>query len=76
MGLCINNHSVRQNLEDAGCEAFEIMEIMDAYNHCEKDKLLCLLTSHRRNLMDAFHNAKKRVDCMDYLIYRIKQEDK
>ena len=36
-------------------------------------RLLELLARHRAALLDEVHKSEKKIDCLDYLIYRIKQ---
>ena len=36
-------------------------------------RLLELLARHRAALLDEVHRCEKKIDCLDYLVYRIKQ---
>ena len=35
-----------------------------------------ILARHRRTLLDALHADEKRIDCLDYLIYKIEKQNK
>ena len=65
--------SVYQNLLDAGCDQ-EITERCMAF--LKGDRLLDMLpilTKHRGALLDGLHKRQKQIDCLDYLIYKIKK---
>lgn len=63
---------VRQNLLDAGCSdeiTDQFMYFLEAAN--PKDGL-CLLLKHRQSLLDTIHKNQKRIDCLDFLLYKLK----
>jgi hypothetical protein len=31
-----------------------------------------VLTRHRKDLLDSVHKGQKQIDCLDYLLYKIK----
>ncbi len=62
-------NQILQNLKDAGCDA-ETIEKFFKLSHCEKIKLL---TQHRMKLLDTLHKYQKKIDCLDYLIFTIRQ---
>lgn len=60
-----------QNLIDAGCDqktAIQCMSLMEGGKKCD---LLRLLSLHRDSLLDALHENQKRIDCLDFLIYKL-----
>lgn len=59
-------------LKDAGCEGEEIKCLLDSFR--EPKQFLALLARHRASLLDEVHRGEKKIDCLDYLIYRIKKE--
>lgn len=63
-----------QNLEDAGCEKNLIMEYLQYDALGMKQQQLCLLTKHRKVLLERMHDEQRRIDCLDYLIYKIKDD--
>lgn len=63
--------AIIRNLEDAGCDVKKIDDFLVCWQGNKKPEALRLLTAHRRFLLDALHVAQKRIDCLDYLIYRI-----
>lgn len=61
-------YSVRQNLQDAGCTEEMVEEFIQAG---KKEQQIQLLAVQRRRLLEELHRAEKRIDCLDYLIYRM-----
>ena len=65
---------LRQNLIDAGCDQ-ELVQRCIALTQEEKTmELLRILSRHRRALLATVHQGEKRIDCLDYLIYKLKKE--
>lgn len=63
-----------QNLMDAGCSEKGIMVCMDYAQKGEWEKLLPVLTQHKKILLEQVHASEKRIDCLDFLIYRLNKE--
>lgn len=60
-----------QTLRDAGyTEEAAAALLADAR---DSRHLLELLARHRAALLDEVHRGEKKIDCLDYLIYKIKQ---
>lgn len=60
-----------QTLRDAGCtEEAAATLLADAQ---DDRRLLELLARHRAELLDEVHRSEKKIDCLDYLVYRTKQ---
>ena len=57
-----------QNLKDAGCE----QSFIDRFLKLERNSQLNLLAKHRSKLLDKLHDNQKQIDCLDYLIFNIK----
>ena len=66
------NNKIFQNLKDANCDS----ELIDAFfllkEQNKKAHILKLLSKHRENLLNQLHDAQKRIDCLDYLIFNLK----
>lgn len=65
--------AVTQNLKDAGCEQRDIERFLEELKHGDRDKQLRLLESHRSCLLGKVHTEERRIDCLDYLVYQIRQ---
>lgn len=63
-----------QNLEDAGCEKNLIIKYLQYDELGMIQQQLCLLTKHRKDLLERMHEDQRRIDCLDYLIYKIKDD--
>lgn len=66
--------AVVTNLEDAGCDRELIDRFMQLLEDGQKEAGLSLLAKHRRFLLDCCHADQKRIDCLDYLLYRMKHD--
>lgn len=76
MSLYGGEEDMIQNLKDAGCPRDFIMDFMAKFTKGKKHEELRLLAAHRRNLLDTLHQAEKRIDCLDYLVYRLQKSEK
>lgn len=70
-----NENAIVQNLIDAGCGQEFISEFMEDLRKDNISKDLKLLQAHRRSLLDNLHKEQKRIDCLDYLVYRMTKEN-
>lgn len=71
-----DDEAVIQNLVDAGCDNDTITAFIE---HIHEEKIaegLKLLALHRRSLLDELHKEQKRIDCLDYLVYKMEKEQK
>ncbi len=59
------------NLRDAGCDQEFIDEIDKLPSTCAK---LCRLKAYRRELLDGIHAEQKKLECLDYLIYQLRND--
>ncbi|EEG72715.1 hypothetical protein CLOHYLEM_07113 [[Clostridium] hylemonae DSM 15053] len=63
-----------QNLKDAGCGPDIIEDFLLYFDREQKEEQITLLEKHRRELLNVVHKAEKKIYCLDYLIYQIKNE--
>ena len=66
----MNKDLIIQNLKDAGCE----QNLIDEFLKLEESAQLKLLAKHRSNLLEELHKNQKQIDCLDYLIFNLKQK--
>lgn len=66
-----SKEALTQNLKDAGCDAALIDRCVKAQHRSE---VLHMLAAHRCSVLDAVHDEQDRLDCLDYLIYKIRNE--
>lgn len=61
--------NIINGLRDAGCSA----ELIELYGAAASDcARICLLKRHRRELLDDIHSGQQKLECLDYLIYRLR----
>ena len=70
------NEEIRQNLRDAGCPEKLILqyETLEAARNGGPDErrqeqLLC---AYRKELLTQLHASQRRLECLDYLLYRLR----
>lgn len=63
-----------QNLVDADCDDITIKKCMKLAQEGKKSEMLPLLSQHRILLLNMLHKRNDNIDCIDYLIYKIKKE--
>jgi hypothetical protein len=63
--------AVAQNLKDAGCDENTIADFMQKLRQGNELEGLKILQLHRRFLLNQLHDEQKKIDCLDYLVYKI-----
>ena len=63
-----------QNLKDAGCDPDIIARFMTCQDAGRTKDSLRVLASHRAVLLDEVHASQARLDCLDYLIYKLRKD--
>lgn len=75
MNIEFKEESIIQNLMDSGCGTETIEAFVENIRREKYSEGLKLLAVHRRALLDELHREQKRIDCLDYLVYRMKKEN-
>ena len=68
----ISEEMLITNLNDAGCTNETIAAFLHYRQTNEQAKQMELLKKHRHILLDKIHEDQKAIDCLDYLLYRLK----
>ena len=63
------DEQTRRNLEDAGCPECLIAEYARARGDEQRVRQL---RADRRELLSGIHAEQKKLDCLDYLIYQLR----
>lgn len=71
-----SREAVIQNLKDAGCTQNMMECIMAHLDEDAMNELFKLLEQHRSCLLSMVHEHEKQIDCLDYLVYQIKRNNK
>lgn len=66
--------NMKECLKDAGCSYKEIQEIMECIENKNDEKKLILLKKHRCHLLEKIHHDQRQIDCLDYLLYSLKNK--
>ena len=66
--------SVLDNLRDAGCDdgMIERYREIAANNGQYGPDLIRLLTPYRKAMLDALHADQAKLDCLDYLLFKLR----
>ena len=67
------DQKVLDNLADAGCDAETIAAFARLAERGDGRAQLQLLDAHRRTLLAALHEDENKLNCLDYLIHRIRE---
>lgn len=67
--------ALMQNLFDAGCDNSLTDEITKLLDEDKITEALSILAKHRKSVLDSYHAEQKKIDCLDYLVYRLKKEN-
>ncbi|MCD2491744.1 hypothetical protein LQE92_03780 [Lacrimispora sp. NSJ-141] len=62
-----------QNLEDAGCDEQTAKKCMAFAESGDMGGMLPILTRYRSELFGTVRSGQKQIDCLDYLIYKIRK---
>lgn len=69
------NIALTQNLAEAGYDGEEIERFLEMNRQGNKSGQLRLLTEHRKQLLAEVHAGEKKISCLDYLAYKIRNND-
>ena len=64
------DESVLENLKDAGCDEGMIERCREMAE--DGPEMIRLLSLHRRVLLDALHADQMKLDCLDYLLFQLR----
>lgn len=68
--------AVIRNLKDAGCDELTLKNFLNYRFRGKREDGIRLLRQHRRVLLDEVHATQKKIDCLDYFLFRLMQETK
>lgn len=67
--------ALSRNLHDARCDAHIIEGIIKFHSKGKTEEEFRLLQRHRKTLLNEFHKNQKNIDCLDFLIFKLGQEN-
>lgn len=65
---------LRQNLVDAGCGDETISRCLSLADSGQWEKLLPLMAKEKVALLETAHANRRKIDCLDFLVYEIKKK--
>lgn len=71
----MDKDNIFQNLKDAGCNNDLIDKFFSLLSSHRNKELMLLLDEHRAMLLENLHLEQKRIDCLDFLIFNLKQNN-
>ncbi len=71
-----SREEVIQNLRDAGCGPDIISRFMEYLDKNDFSAPLRLMEEQRQRLLSKVHDEEKRIECLDYLVYQIRRNNK
>ena len=66
---------LRQMLEDSGCGSAETEKFIRCRSNGTCEDQLAVLFHHRKRLLSDSHKIQRQIECLDYLIYKLKRND-
>jgi len=67
------NAILQQNLVDCGFDSQTINTCIKLTESSNEAALLRTLSAQKESLLNEIHLNRKRIDCLDYLVYQIKR---
>lgn len=64
-----------QNLIDAGCGEELIADCMMLAEGSNLQQMITMLKEYKENMLASVHEREKQIDCLDFLIFRLKKEN-
>ena len=65
-----------RNLKDAGCSEADIERYLKLRAEGKELEQSRFLSAHRVKLLEQIHESQEKLDCLDYLIYSMKNNKK
>lgn len=65
--------SIYQNLVDAGCDMQITEQCMSYMEKGKVSDMLPVLMQYKAALLASVHTGQKQIDCLDFLIYKLKK---
>lgn len=66
---------IRRNLQDAGCDTPQIEQFLEWEKRQCRWEQYHLLSCQKAILLQTLHQIQYKIDCLDHLIYIMKQAD-
>lgn len=72
----LSRDNIEKNLIDIGCDSQEINQFFECYDSGDRKNMYYLLRKQRCLILEDVHKEQRKIDCLDYLLYVLKKEEK
>lgn len=66
---------IKRNLVDAGCDAAQIKQFLELEEKRKRQEQYRFLVAYKLELLKKLHENERQIDCLDFLVYSMQQED-
>lgn len=66
---------IKRNLKDAGFNDIQTERFIACCKNNDRQGQYRMLKTQKLNLLKELHNSQYKIDCLDHMIYTMKQED-
>lgn len=73
--IVTKKQDIIENLKDAGCKEEDILSFLKELEEGNKKSSQQRLIKHRKDLLNELHRFQKRIDCLDYFIYKLEKDE-
>ena len=76
MAKMYTEEEITVNMNDAGFSDMEIRDFLKLMKQGNEKQAYRILGRHRDELLETLHKTRDSISCIDYLTYRISEEQK
>ena len=76
MAKMYTEEEITVNMNDAGFSDMEIRDFLKLMKQGHEKQAYRILGRHRDELLETLHKTRDSISCIDYLTYRISEEQK
>ncbi len=66
--------SLNRNLNDAGCDEMTKKSFLELCASGKMKEGIHLLQKHRNTLLDRVHESQKKIDALDFLLFKLRND--
>lgn len=66
---------IQRILSDAGCDTSLIERFLELEAEGKKNEQYRILSRHRMEILKSLHLEQNRIDCLDHMMYAMKEKD-
>lgn len=66
--------SLNRNLNDAGCDEMTKKSFLELCASGKMKEGIHILQKHRNTLLDRIHESQKKIDALDFLLFKLRND--